>query len=271
MFNLKVNFQRNNHIVFDPVPHTYTFKDKTLFTSCTTLLKDLFPAFDSRSTAVKCVNGAKYKKMLQDQPNLSEEDKVAFIQNKWMELGKEAREKGTALHECIERYLNDESVPNDPVMDTAEFQQFLAFHRSMLDRGYRPLNSETIVYDEHYQICGTIDQLYIKNGQVTIVDWKRTKGISTYAFDNVKGFMPVPHLKNANYYKYALQLNLYKFILEKNYNLDVNQMLLVGFYPTKKQYEEFEVQNFQKEMQFILAQHVHSPYDHISNHEHDVL
>ena len=49
-----------------------------------------------------------------------------------------------------------------------------------------------------------------------LFDWKRSKQIKKENRYR-KGKHPLNHLDDANYWHYALQLNIYKYILEKNY------------------------------------------------------
>ena len=48
----------------------------------------------------------------------------------------------------------------------------------------------------------------------------------------VKGNHPLEHLDNTPYYHYALQLSIYKFILENNYNIKISDLRLGIFHPT---------------------------------------
>ena len=47
-----------------------------------------------------------------------------------------------------------------------------------------------------------------------------------------KGNYPLEHLDNTPYYHYALQLSLYKYILEKNYGMKISDLRLGIFHPT---------------------------------------
>ena len=252
MFNLKLQFVKDELITFEEKEHVYTYEpNKKRFTSCTTFIKQFFPSFNAKRVGATSIHSKKYKKQLEEYA--TDEAKLEALLKIWEANGLEARTLGTNLHANIEHYLNEEL---DPSQDTSvEFQQFLKFHQKMIDCKYIPLRSEAIVYDTKHEICGTIDQLYLKDGYVHIVDWKRTKGITQFSFDKSTAYMPLVHLKNTNFYHYSLQLNLYKYILEHNYNLKVCSMRLVAFYPTKESYEEVFVNDLQREIRWILEAH----------------
>ena len=60
----------------------------------------------------------------------------------------------------------------------------------------------------------------------------------------------ISHLPDTNFWHYALQLNIYKYILEKNYNKHIGKMVLVCLHPNNlnNSYQLFEVPNLQNEI-----------------------
>ena len=69
--------------------------------------------------------------------------------------------------------------------------------------------------------------------EISIFDWKRCKIKKTNSWESTKteyiNFMP-----NSNFWHYSLQLNTYKAILEKNYDVGVKDMYLVCLHPENK-------------------------------------
>ena len=61
------------------------------------------------------------------------------------------------------------------------------------------------------------------------VDWKRVRNIRTEGFDPLR--YPFDGLPDTNYWLYALQLNLYRHILESEYAFDVSEMFLAVVHP----------------------------------------
>lgn len=47
-----------------------------------------------------------------------------------------------------------------------------------------------------------------------------------------KGKYPIENLDNCPYYHYALQLGIYKYILEQKYNIQVSELRLGIFHPS---------------------------------------
>ena len=103
------------------------------------------------------------------------------------------------------------------------------------------------MFDEALGIAGQIDFLAVcPDGTFAIVDWKRSKKSNR---PDERAFARGKHLRDAsgallpenNYYKYALQLNLYRHLLEAHYEVRVSRMLLVRIHPEMGE-GAFEVQ-----------------------------
>ena len=61
-------------------------------------------------------------------------------------------------------------------------------------------------------------------------------------------------MPNSNFWHYSLQLNTYKAILEKNYDVTVKEMYLVCLHPENKNnsYQLFKVPDLQTEIQDLF-------------------
>lgn len=106
------------------------------------------------------------------------------------------------------------------------------------------LASEYKVYDLECGIAGMIDAIYLPNvkypRQVVLVDWKRTSILTTVG--NMLYEHPlVNKYAKGNYWKYSMQLNIYREILEKNYGLHVIDMFIVSFPDNQLHCEVFGV------------------------------
>ena len=75
---------------------------------------------------------------------------------------------------------------------------------------------------------------------MSIYDWKRAKDITRINSFNKFGLPPsICHLSDSNFWHYALQLNMYKYILETKYDKKVKDLYLVRLHPDaiEKNYE----------------------------------
>ena len=214
-FNQRNLHYRDSNISFDEATHLYKVNEVTL-QSVTNFVEGCFPKFDAEFFAKK--KAVYLEKTTQE------------VLDMWEQKGKESRELGTELHKKIENYYQDIASSED---DT--FKLFLMFANKIELKPYR---TEWAVYDEKHNIAGTIDFVDYQNGEYIIYDWKRSDKIIDNGMPikiskyDEKGNHPLEHLDNTPYYHYALQLSIYKFILENNYNIKISDLRLGIFHPT---------------------------------------
>jgi hypothetical protein len=67
-----------------------------------------------------------------------------------------------------------------------------------------------------------------------------------------KGLGPVSHLPDTNYWHYTIQLNLYRWILEKHYGLKISELALIVLHPTNKNYKIYKLNRLEEEIEEIL-------------------
>lgn len=214
---------RDSRIHFNQEAHSYYVDcgDGTQLPcdSVTTVVDDLFEKFDVDYWAARKAT-----------PGHSAED----IKKEWAEKGRQARDLGTVMHDRIERhYLGHEPEP-EALADPA-FRNFMEFTRRV---SLRPYRSEWRIYSEKYRIAGTLDFLAFDGSRFEIYDWKRSSKI--VAFDGTPitadrfgktAHAPVGHVPDTTFHHYALQLSLYRYILETEYRIRVADGHLGTFHP----------------------------------------
>jgi ATP-dependent exoDNAse (exonuclease V) beta subunit len=158
-----------------------------------------------------------------------------------------ASKLGTNLHKDIELFYNKEKIENT----SREFNYFLDFHKDNSElKAYR---TEWEVFDEDFKLAGSIDCVFELNGEYHIFDWKRTKEIKeNNSFQ--EGKYPLRHLPDANYWHYSLQLNIYKYILENKYGLNIGELNLVVLHPDKDSYELVKAVDLSDEVKLMLEE-----------------
>jgi len=139
------------------------------------------------------------------------------------------------IHKAIEHpdLTNSDDVVNAGGI-TCEWQYFLNFaanHRDLI-----PYRTEWTVFDEDLKLSGSIDMLFRDiNGDFHIYDWKRSRDIvKTNGWNKYSHIDCIDHLPDTNYWHYCLQLNTYKGILERKYNIKINDLYLVCLHPENK-------------------------------------
>tara|TARA_X000000950_G_scaffold289478_1_gene413971 strand:- start:8236 stop:9027 length:792 start_codon:yes stop_codon:yes gene_type:complete len=237
----KNRHERDSQIFFFEDSHVYQYQNRT-FISVTTVIHSLFEPFNEDDAIQRILTStnpsSKYKhKSFQD------------IRNMWAEQKEASLSAGLHLHKDIENFYNHESIINS----SPEYQYFLNFVRD--HHHLIPYRTEWKIFDEDYDIAGTIDMCYVDKGFLTIYDWKRVRNISREnKFQKFAIKKKLSHLPDNNFTHYALQLNLYRFILERKYGKVVQKMFLVVLHP-ENQNEDYilvPIPTMRKEIKIIL-------------------
>lgn len=237
-FNQKNTHPLDSNISFHASDHTYIVNGIHL-KSVTTFVNNAFPKFDVEVHA----------KQKAEKLGISMQEVIEM----WEQKGKESRDLGTIMHQKIENYFKGIDSPND--------EAFMLFKTFANNFKLSPYRTEWSVYDWDYKIAGTIDFVDYQNGEFSIYDWKRSDKIIANGLPiknnkyGEKGIYPLENLDNSPYYHYALQLSLYKFILERNYNIKVSKLRLGIFHPSYNKPYILEMPYLEKELNSIFNLH----------------
>lgn len=245
---------RDDRIQFEEETHTYTIDGaRKGWTSCTGFLHNFFGHFDADACIAKMMKSpkwyaSKYYGMTAEQ-----------IKEMWAAKGKASSEAGTRMHLDIEHFYN--AMPYKLVKDCKrtklaaskcgwtmeegwagmavdewtpaegpEWNYFLDY-QSRHGSQFTPFRTEWLVFDEEHKVAGSIDMVYMKpDGTLAIYDWKRIEELKT---ENKwqSGLGPVSHLPDTNYWHYTLQLNVYRYMIQKHYGYKVTDLALVVLHP----------------------------------------
>ena len=232
---------RDSRITFDPIEHRYFIDGNPDTISVTQLIDKFFPEFDS----VLRASNLRPDHELFGLP-------VSEIIQIWEQRGLDSALKGTALHQAIENYYND----NQYETDMPEFQQFLSFKQKYPNM--IPYRSEWRIFDEDLLVAGTIDMVYKKeDGSLYMFDWKRSEKVvksdgsirnDTFQY----GFGELGHLGENSFNRYCLQQNIYKAILEKRYKQKISSMNLLVMHETYDRYHHIKIPNMDREVNYIF-------------------
>ena len=99
-------------------------------------------------------------------------------------------------------------------------------------------------------ICGMVDQLYysVPLGGLVIFDWKTNKRLNYNSkFDNWM-LDPISHLPECEFTTYSLQLSLYKYIIELETELKIEDCYIVWFNEKNDSYRLIQCADYKKEI-----------------------
>lgn len=206
-----VSFEEETHRYRHPLDLTGNAE----YISVTTLIERFFP-FDSE----RYIKGKAKKENREEKDVLDE-----FIKNR-----DEAAEKGTYIHEQIEKFLVGEKHDDN----LKEFKLFKNFYNDVIvTNGFEFVEAEKRIVFDMYNLAGTVDAIFKKPNKddYIVLDWKRSKKLVIDGNPKKYGYgyalSELSDLDNSSYYKYSLQVNIYKYILENKYGYSVSSMKLI--------------------------------------------
>lgn len=273
--------ERDLYIAFYDQGHKYEILTdrKSKYTSVTTWVHSHFPKFNADEVIRNMMNGK----------NWTPENKYwglspEHIKRDWNKNGSDSAKAGTKLHKQIEDFMNLDELKDDPsivsmthaklikynqIRDSSMGESELEERNSKKEWGYFmqftqahpdmvPYRTEWMIYDETLKLAGSVDMVYINpDGTLSIYDWKRSKEIvKNNGFGKSAVTECINYLPDANFWHYALQLNTYKLILERNYGKTVSSLRLVRLHPDAENdsYEVLAVPIMEAEMNALVEQ-----------------
>ena len=285
---------RDKYIHFDEGPHKYTIQGidgvtpETEFTSVTTWIHQHFEHFDAKKVIASMMRNQ--KKWNDPVANAKYYGKTSDeIEEMWASAGQDAAAKGTAMHYKIECFYNTPPPATDatpppatdttPPPDTTDLQYFMNFHNEHIASPIatlRPYRTEWTVFHEEARIAGSIDMVYeIVDPTATaaspatdaspatattlaIYDWKRCREITKTNRANKFATHPaIEHIPDTNYWHYALQLNLYKYILQSKYDKKITDLYIIVLHPEGQNYQRIKLPDLQSEVADLITERIH--------------
>jgi hypothetical protein len=232
---------RDARITFFEEPHVYYLDGSCAHNiSVTTFLKAFFSPFDAVGIARGIMNSKAYR-TTRHRPSYKWHD--CQSEDDFIQKFNTARDLGTTTHRTLEHYLNFKTLPTeeqDPRV-TIHVNQFFRWYNNQAFRTWVDYRTEWIIFDEELRLCGSIDYVGMdpKTGSLILFDFKCTANISLCSFGRLRG-APVrargclQNYDDCDGTKYFLQLNIYKYILQKNYGFHVKDMFLVQMHYSLK-------------------------------------
>jgi len=238
---------RDNDVFLEEESHTYFINGETGYLSVTSLVKSLYAEFNS-DLIIKGM--MKSKNWINSKYFGMEPDDIKKL---WDDKKNLAAKEGTKLHLDIEKYYNFVKYEND----SREFKHFLRFTEKF--NHLIPFRTEKIIYSKDLKLAGSIDMLFVnpRDNTIHIYDWKRVKEISKInRYDKWMLNKNINYLPDSNYWHYALQLNIYKYIYNKEYTGRVSNMNLVAFHAENNNFIHIPVIDLQDEIKMLMDERI---------------
>jgi hypothetical protein len=249
-------------LVHDPATNLYSVKSnrpivgrpRPELTSVTALKESLFDKFDEDAEIDRMMADTRVwnnPKLNRKYYGMSKEQIKAL----WETIRTEAAEAGTLAHANVENYYN--AFAYDAT--TPEFKWFQMYEQAHVTGRLTPYRTEWLLHNRALKLIGAVDMLYryvLPSGEfesrdaqgklhLYLVDWKRTRAIHEESFtkngEKQYGNKPCTrHVENCTYRGFCIQLQLYKYLLEAEYDVVIDQMAVVGFHPENPTFKPVE-------------------------------
>jgi hypothetical protein len=174
--------------------------------------------------------------------------------------------KGTMVHNFAENYwgnkvfpYNDEAIINrfgeDVIKERYEecVRMFKEFY-SEASKSLVPIAMELVIGDAELGIGGMVDGLFWndKMGELQIWDYKTNRQIRTQSEYKKRFKAPINFIQECEFEAYSLQLNLYKYIIEKNTNLKIGRLYLVWITEENEKFEVIECKDYMSAIELLI-------------------
>jgi hypothetical protein len=235
--------------------------------SVTGFIHCLFPAFDGVAVAQKMIANKNEWEALEsgELPVEQMKRRASYLAKKksewlhkyptvttipqllaeWERVRTEASQLGTKMHANLEYYYSEQEYSTEG----REWELFQEFERAHVHGKLLPYRTEWGVYNEGLRMCGQVDIIYRYAGEagsgrdargklhLVMMDWKRSKELKMYNDYGQSGSVPATEeAGDCNYVHYTIQLCLYKYMLEAEYDVVIDAMFLVVLHPSQEHY-----------------------------------
>ena len=216
--------------------HSYRTRDGTKLKSVTALIKEYSQPFNSFFVSKAIAK----KRNIDRWEVIKEWDKARII--------------GNNFHKYIEDSLNKIDSESSFFVSDRFLSQFEDFYKRYIETDVLiPITSEFIVGSEKYKVAGRIDQIFLntKTNKLHIYDWKTSRKMQTKSSKRFKS--PMKAIKESKFNKYALQLSIYRYLIEQNLDESlVGESYIVWFSEDNSKYEILLPPYFKEEVKWIL-------------------
>jgi hypothetical protein len=243
-------FTAFNDVTFYDEPHKYFLDGKELI-SVTTLIHKYQEEFQEDFWAE--IKGCQHDLT----PNQ--------VKRAWKFINKKGTIKGSAIHDYAENLFENKKFeyPLQTIMNQFGFDPVLSEYNTTkkhVDKFYSdvrgkliPIRTEFVVYDKESLIGGMLDMLFynVKAGEFQIWDYKTNKKFDKEE-KNRHLLNELCMIEDCDLELYSLQLELYKYIIEKNTGMKLGKSYIVWFSHNNPTYEVIKTKNRRYDIETIV-------------------
>jgi len=197
------------------------------------------------------------------------------IAKEWLDKKNYGLSFGTIIHNYIENFYSNKviSFDHDHYINLLGEKNYSVLREQIIkvipqfnnfydqNNFYLPIKTEFVVGDmDETKICGMVDVLMYntKTNTYEIIDYKTNKEFNLCSRFNKKLLSPLNHLDDCEFNTYSLQINLYKYIIEKYCNIKISSCKVLWLSSQNETYKEFLLADLQTEVKNLLKHYTES-------------
>lgn len=193
------------------------------------------------------------------------------ILDEWNATSERERKAGLFLHKNIGRFFigvkmqekfahifNGINASKEEIVSVGDEERL--FKKYIAQRRLRVYKTNYLVSDPTLRIAGRVTFIGKASDSYEIIDWKRSSRLTADDGTPItrnpygrKGINGLEHLDDTPYWRYAVQLNLYRALLLKTCHVNVSSITLVDISARKKNYVEIPIPIMDKEVGIIFS------------------
>ena len=233
--------------IFFENDHHYEYKGKKVGISATRLIEQYTNEFNAELIAEKvAIRDNKTVQEVLDEWKMKNE--LACLKGDYGHVHVQNRFAGINILDELKDCSMTLKTPLELI-----FKQGDNFYNDYKDK-LELIANEFIIGSEDYDIASAIDGLFInkETGGLILVDYKTNSDIHKNEKYAKPMKAPLRSLKDNTLNHYYLQLSLYKYIVEKYTNLQVEEMFIVYMSENNSNYEIINIPYLKKEAEELL-------------------
>lgn len=233
--------------VFYPEDHHYEYKGEQIGISVTRLIEEYAQEFNAEVIAERVAT--KEGRSVQD------------VLEEWEYKNDFSVHKGSTCHEYVQAKWELKYYEPDYFDHSIEYFEAVEKIKKQADKfksDYKDklelIANEEIIGSTDYDIASAVDSLFInkQTGGLVLVDYKTNSDIHKNEKYAKNMQVPLNHLKDDSITHYAIQISIYKYLIEKYAELKVDEWFIVWFSENNEEYQIINVPYLKNEVQEIL-------------------
>lgn len=185
------------------------------------------------------------------------EDLKIFSSNKeiWMKYVIEKIINAKDVHTLTYDEFRNFNSDNYLYLEEEDFLQFEEFRKNyILHKKIEPYRTEWNIFCKEFNLKGKVNFVgKLNDDTYCIIDWVRRDIMKNFDTSYGTALPPLNNIDNCHLQESYLRLNLYKYILERDYDMKISSMIVANFHPKNQEFGIYNAPIMETEIEAILV------------------